>query len=388
MDDDHHHQPFEYAKQGQDEDDNQKFAFWLSAELNGEQAPSPKHHPIYAAEDEFALAMQFDFENEMKAAEQQDLMSMTTCTAYKTSDKSSVSRPARSSGDAPTADYRTEKPSRRPLGSFAEFLMHLQSYRCKCGEQFFRSELDVTHVVEGWLDGKATLPSGIKCRNCSASSCFGCIPEAFVQQSRISVQGKQASWCCADGRLFLIWILLCAFDQRFCLSRTKRIAKAKPTQQAETQKKTDEKMSQKKSGGDDGSGKYRRHVKNNMPKGLGYGSERMDFEEMEFFNDPLSSSHFGAKGDKSKSPTSSAKSDKYKGWNGELAEDDFNTMILQFLKGLLPSLDRGASFDVNPPNAMSDLLLSSKIFSYCAELLRNDSLEDATKRHMSFTTLS
>lgn len=35
---------------------------------------------------------------------------------------------------------------------------------------------------------------------------------------------------------------------------------------------------------------------------------------------------------------------------------------------------------MDPPEAVANILLSSKILNYCSEMLRNDSLEDATNR--------
>jgi ubiquitin-protein ligase len=60
---------------------------------------------------------------------------------------------------------------------------------------------------------------------------------------------------------------------------------------------------------------------------------------------------------------------------------------LKLVLGLLPSLDRESSFDLEPPGTVTGILLASRILTCCAELLRNDSLEDASKRHGLYNDL-
>lgn len=74
----------------------------------------------------------------------------------------------------------------------------------------------------------------------------------------------------------------------------------------------------------------------------------------------------------------------------ERNSDHFDQAIFSALATLCPSPhhDRGSSsFDVDPPRAVVSMLVHSKILSRAAELLRNDSLENATKRKDLYTAL-
>jgi hypothetical protein len=60
--------------------------------------------------------------------------------------------------------------------------------------------------------------------------------------------------------------------------------------------------------------------------------------------------------------------------------DAFYALVFAFLNKLLPSAEGTSSFDVAPPAALVSVVLNSKVLDIAAELLRNDSLDDATKR--------
>jgi hypothetical protein len=60
--------------------------------------------------------------------------------------------------------------------------------------------------------------------------------------------------------------------------------------------------------------------------------------------------------------------------------DTFYALVFAFLDKLLPSAEGTSSFDVAPPAALVSVVLNSKVLDKAAELLRNDSLDDATKR--------
>jgi hypothetical protein len=80
-------------------------------------------------------------------------------------------------------------------------------------------------------------------------------------------------------------------------------------------------------------------------------------------------------------------SEKAKALSAQQTEDQFYALHLQLIEGLLPSFERESLFDFDPPDAIADMLVESKLLDYCAELLRNDSLEDATKRSEVYKAL-
>jgi baculoviral IAP repeat-containing protein 6 len=55
----------------------------------------------------------------------------------------------------------------------------------------------------------------VKCRKCSKSTCIACYDKATSKPTVVDVQGTKLEWCCSRGRLFMIWILLCGFDQQY-----------------------------------------------------------------------------------------------------------------------------------------------------------------------------
>lgn len=69
------------------------------------------------------------------------------------------------------------------------------------------------------------------------------------------------------------------------------------------------------------------------------------------------------------------------------SEDDFVGIHFTWIRGLLPAPERGSGFDVNPPEAVTEILLESKVLGHCTQLLRNDSLEDAQRRKRVYRPL-
>ena len=59
---------------------------------------------------------------------------------------------------------------------------------------------------------------------------------------------------------------------------------------------------------------------------------------------------------------------------------NFWEMLLLLLCALLPDRNGASSFDADPPGALGSMLLHSSLMDQAAELLHNDSLEDATQR--------
>ncbi|KAH8707154.1 ubiquitin-conjugating enzyme/RWD-like protein [Phaeosphaeriaceae sp. PMI808] len=77
--------------------------------------------------------------------------------------------------------------------------------------------------------------------------------------------------------------------------------------------------------------------------------------------------------------------DKIRAQNEQNEDDRFNEFHLLMVEGLLPISGRQPNLDTSrydndPPQTLVEMLVESKLLNYCSELLRNDSLEDATKR--------
>ncbi|KAF1841881.1 uncharacterized protein K460DRAFT_265254, partial [Cucurbitaria berberidis CBS 394.84] len=219
------------------------------------------------------------------------------------------------------------------FNTYTDFAVYLKGRKCpKCNVNFIQTNKDVDELFQSWLNG--TVNSRIQCKKCSIATCIACPGKSKPIVS--DVNGAKVSWCCSRGRLFIIWVMLCGFDQIYC-SR-KRL-------EAST------------------SGKSR-HVSSGS--GVGYGSG------------------YGSNHSSSYGPGD------YNALFAEDAEkkiDRFDMMIFRLLAVLCPSPGNDAnentplsSFDVRPPKAVVSMLVNSKILNKAAELLRNDSLDNATQR--------
>ncbi|KAF2867286.1 hypothetical protein BDV95DRAFT_647791 [Massariosphaeria phaeospora] len=232
-----------------------------------------------------------------------------------------------------------QQDSEAPKGftTFPEFITYLASRKCpKCSTALIQSPRDIMGLFESWLSGKAQPSSLLTCRKCSATTCIACSSQA---PKPLNIEGMQVSWCCSRGRLFLLWVFLCAFDEQFC---TAKLAEAATK----------------------GKGVSRSSRSN----GVGYGGGGVSLTDM----------YFGRQG-QGRAEMAQAQ-EKRKAQSAEQKTDEFNGQILLFVEQLIPSLDRQSKFDKEPPAVVADILLNSKILSYSAELLRNDSLEDAARR--------
>jgi ubiquitin-protein ligase len=332
--------------------------------------------------------------------------------------------------DVRIADYQPETPSNYvTLDTFAELTAHLKASRCRiCDEPFFSSELDIRNLFKDWADGTVDqLSCTIRCSNCNTRSCIACEPQPYTKSSTIGYASPNrkhnVSWCCVGGRLFLIWALLCGFDRHIWESRNLGKIPKQTKQQSKSRKKAT-----KSTRGGPGSMGGNRPPMGPMPSGLGYGGNNSssssgqgymfddDTDEYEEDDEDVEPGIHGLNFDattlenmygkapnppvafgysigsgiiqNSKRPAPSKKDDKIsKAQSAQKAEDVFSRMILGFLTNLLPSLERETCFDFDPPTATSEMLQHSKILQFCAELLRNDSLADVTKRKELYRTL-
>jgi len=145
------------------------------------------------------------------------------------------------------------------------------------------------------------------------------------------VEGTNVSWCCSRGRLFVIWVMLCGFDTKYC--------RAKQHDAATTSSGRHDTASQR--------GPWGRQQK--LDNGTGYGGD--DYDDV-----------FGRypRADKGKERAASA----------EHRADQFHKLVFAFLATLLPSAEGGAGFDRRPPGAVVGFLRNSKVLDKAAELLR------------------
>jgi hypothetical protein len=381
------------AHNSQHDESDHQYAMRLSEELNGGQLlPLTSTHeapdPDYDSEADFAYALELQFAEsygmENGAGE---------------GSKSHRSRPE-PAGDPPwalsenehkTANYHPKTPSGKTFSTLTDFIQHLKSARCSaCGHLFFKSELDVSAMLQNWKCGKASLTTSLKCLNCSNTFCVACTPQPYANTSTVSVQGKpQLSWCCNSGRLLLLWLILCGLDEHYSTTKEAEKAKRKPDSKADKKKK---KLNKQGRGGGIGFGGPSVPSIPYMPPGMGYGSDMMDYDDDEDFYEGLAAGHAFSGQGKTLSghrfgPGTADTGDKAKAMSAQNSEDQYLATQIELVEGLLPLWERESSFDLDPPDAVPDMLIHSKILHCCTELLRNDSLEDATKRKNVYQAL-
>jgi hypothetical protein len=160
---------------------------------------------------------------------------------------------------------------------------------------------------------------------------------------------NKVGWCCSRGRLFTIFVMLCGFDQEHCRVRKSEAERSSGNRTVAA-----------------GSG-------------VGYGGGRM--------GTGLGDPPYGRLGRFGRSQHEPEDAKKLAAESAEKGSDRFDGMILAFLAVLWPSPGNNQDdteplgwFDLDPPRAVTSMLVNSKILAKAAELLRNDSLDNATQR--------
>lgn len=106
-------------------------------------------------------------------------------------------------------------------------------------------------------------------------------------------------------------------------------------------------------------------VKRTVDRGTGYDQSHLSMQEM------FGSREFEGRG-------------RHRALDTERQRDRFYENLFTFLAVLCPSPDHNkpdtTRFDVDPPKAVLSMLINSKVLDKAAELLRNDSLDNVTKR--------
>lgn len=196
-------------------------------------------------------------------------------------------------------------------------------------------------------------------------TCLFCASRMLKKSSWVRIHGKKVSWCCTSGRLFLLWITLCAFDERYYPVAKPPAAPQKLENESAVKSTFDEIRKVKK-----------REAESMNPRKKGVGFEG---PSTRYLQAPPSEGFPGhkAENDDGLSPAQKV----------QIEDDTFGSMALRLLASLLPGLSRVTNFDYEPPGVVSTMLLDSKIFDYSAALLRNDSLDDVLVRELVYQGL-
>ncbi|MCJ1386059.1 hypothetical protein MMC17_009184 [Xylographa soralifera] len=212
--------------------------------------------------------------------------------------------------------------------------------------QGYSTESCVQTWVKAFTNGERPLLSSATCpRNrCRSSTCLGCGKEPSSAKKGNIVDGYELDWCCWQGRLFSVWILLCSYDG---------IELAVQAQAASGTKAPD---------GRDGH-------KDSQSKGTGYGGSHRNLypipHETRF-------DRFGY-------PVLQAVMDFRK---TDDQTDDATQTLFRLVTELLPLRERQSS-----PEGLCEMIELSFFQDRAAQLLRNDSLTDISKRGKLYHSL-
>ena len=384
-----------------DEDGDYELALKLSAELNedthgnAEAAPAPAVAAAVAAaaqlqadrdtqhdaDFELAIRMQFaDADNDVLKASGRTSPSLPDAG---TSSLAGAQHEVAKKSSATVFEYETLTIQEfRPL---PDFQVCIRASECvKCGSRFFERESDIIRLFKEWYENGKELSTLLQCRDCGAYSCIACPSTTLTRTSSIIFENRSVSWCCNNGRLLLIWILLCGFDVSYCE------AKVSIAETAKRKKKPAPPPAYR--------GKGKDKVKTHNSNGVGYGGYGGygGYEDSEGYLSPTDYAYHEFEG------FSTAYNPKFlphphaqelpvkgldkrtKAYKAQMVLDKLATTVLRFLQHLLPSLDRGLSFNTSPPAMLADMLLESKILAYTADLLCNDSLDDIASRRTCY----
>ncbi|MCJ1468695.1 hypothetical protein MMC07_007324 [Pseudocyphellaria aurata] len=223
------------------------------------------------------------------------------------------------------------------LDKVQEFIAEVMETTCCNCDSALMHDFDVHRWFKQWTSTKGQPPSSISSltcqkKDCQALTCLGCGQKPRMGKYTGKIDGFHLDWCCQSGRLFTLWGLLCEFDNIQLIEQERS----------------------------------RRHVQQssmqptNGPstkKGTGYVSGPGLMYSPLF--SPLFSAH----------ETLSLRSD---------SKTDASTK--QMLALIIELLPRRSDRDKAAPPAMGPLIELSLVQDRIDELLRNDSLQNATTR--------
>ena len=224
-----------------------------------------------------------------------------------------------------TTDYFTD------LSSLQAFAKQAAQVGCsKCTGKLLHSKITPQDITKLWFEKKhLNSNSAVKCPGCSTYTCIGCgITPLKAAPNQANSGGWALTWCCDQGRLFIIWVLLCFFDQHHLNNAAQSKAKASSSSKVANPLPTPNKA------------------------GTGFGGNRGGLWPSRFA-DSLSD-----------------------------ANDDIVQRVTNFLEMIWPGSPESSTgpFDTHPPSVLLTMVSNSFLLDRTASLLRNDSIEDVSKR--------
>ncbi|KAK3055565.1 hypothetical protein LTR09_003485 [Extremus antarcticus] len=230
------------------------------------------------------------------------------------------------------------------------------------------------------------------CGTCGAKTCLGCgatLTTETLEFGATTEKGIHFTWHCDRGRLTMLWLMLCCYDNR--ARHNKVIAVTPRKHPAQSRSK------QPKYGGFQPHHHSRKHNGVAAAKGVGYAADdEYEDDGTDALDDlvnaaSVASAAFAGTGfsvdGKVTSPVNLHQYHPRVRGRAPIApvvdpDDALTALVMPALCALLPSSTTlvPTVFDHDPPRILACMLSRSSLLDKAAELLRNDSLEDATAR--------
>ncbi|KAL8771454.1 MAG: hypothetical protein Q9209_003123 [Squamulea sp. 1 TL-2023] len=206
----------------------------------------------------------------------------------------------------------------------------------KCQKPLIEN-LDVEYWIGRWKKGGGS--TTVKCR-CGTLTCLGCADEPRVGSPKHmgEYEGTKLDWCCTRGSAFVAWVILCQYDHM----------------ELDLQSRTLDKQHQ---------GAHR-----DLAKGVGFGKNiRHNSGVLKVVWDEDGKAEY-------RYPHLSQALD-FK--QADAKTDDLTRWVIGMLVMLLPKREETSK---KVPPALAPMIELSLLQDRTAQLLRNDSLQDANKR--------
>lgn len=265
------------------------------------------------------------------------------------------------SGDA----GRYPKEIQDALDEVQKFVAAVMETTCRKCDQALMLDFNVHRWFKRWISTKGQEhPSSIcslTCPNkeCQALTCLGCGEKPRMGKFIGRIDGFELDWCCESGRLFALWGFLCEFDD---LELAEQEQSRRRVQQSSRQPAHRPSVIEQ----EEARHRARRALKSPserqpsypLPskKGTGYGSG--------FMLEDLYPPHFRGRETLYSNPA-------------DCKTDPTTKQMLALIIELLPHRSDKSKA---APRALGAMIELSLVQDRIAELLRNDSLQDATTR--------
>ncbi|KAK5165926.1 uncharacterized protein LTR77_008850 [Saxophila tyrrhenica] len=279
-----------------------------------------------------------------------------------------------------TADAVDRSDDAIVVRQFARPIAEMNCRRCHGARSLDEKKLvaQFDSLFDGSCEG--SLSFLLTCETCQSKTCMGCgvtLGTDNFEYGATTEKGLHFTWHCDAGRLALVWLILTGYDNR-----------AKHNKPVETTSRKQLPAPQPRNRSIYGAHHHRGrgHGGGTMARGVGYAPDD-DYMYDGFGDDDFEYPQASAFTGTGVSVDGTVTATPTRGRNTSTSrtvdpDDALTAQVMPALAAILPSRTAlfPTAFDIDPPRYLSSMLSRSSILDKAAELLRNDSLEDATKR--------